>query len=187
MAADSKLWLKAYESYNKWAPNSKHNLKEPKAKRARRLSKEPMLIRQEYVQVIEQIAALTKRKSELRREMRKFGVEPIRLQYFDRPILLYALQLEDDCWYIGMSRNVDRRYKAHLKGKTLWTAAHKPVAVAEVRETGLSDDAAVARLEDDMTLEYALKYGSDKVRGGGYCQAKPQWPDVVTLNEVARS
>jgi predicted GIY-YIG superfamily endonuclease len=100
------------------------------------------------------------------------------------PVSLYALQLEDGCYYIGMTFDVIRRFKKHGTGKgAAWTRLHKPIQILEVRETKFYDQDEVAKLEDDMTLEYALKYGSDKVRGGGYCQAKPRWPPVVTENE----
>lgn len=103
-----------------------------------------------------------------------------------KPVQLYALRLEDDCWYIGMSYNPDRRYKLHSTGKgALWTIKHKPIEIHEVRATKEMVQDKAARLEDDMTIEYALKYGSDKVRGGGYCQTTttPAWPQIVIDNE----
>lgn len=96
------------------------------------------------------------------------------------PVKLYALQLEDQCWYVGMSFNPDKRFRKHLNGKgASWTKLHKPIKIVEIRITELFDQDDVVELENDMTLEYALKYGSEYVRGGGYCQAKPYWPDVV--------
>ena len=103
--------------------------------------------------------------------------EMLRRQENLQPVSLYALRLSDGCWYIGMSHNVEKRFKRHLKGKgAYWTKLHEPIEIAEVRETNLYNQDAAAKLEDDMTLEYALKYGTQYVRGGGYCQAKPHWP-----------
>lgn len=179
MAQDSNIWKQAYESYKIYNPTSKHNTKHQPAKRKPVLEKEPMQLLEEYRSILEQIKVLTKRRQTIRNQMRKHGQDPVnftRSTYFDRPILLYALELENNCYYIGMSRNVDRRFKAHQKGKTIWTKENSPIKILEVRETGLTSDSEAAQLEDEMTLEYAKQYGIDKVRGGGYCQRKPVWP-----------
>jgi DNA primase len=40
---------------------------------------------------------------------------------------VYVLRLEDDCFYIGFSRNLDRRIKEHFSGNgSVWTKKHKP-------------------------------------------------------------
>jgi predicted GIY-YIG superfamily endonuclease len=102
-----------------------------------------------------------------------------------QPVSLYALELEHACWYVGMSFNPEKRFSKHVKGKgAAWTRLHKPLRIVEVRLTEFFDQDDVARLEDDMTIEYALKYGKDSVRGGGFCQTRPYWPDVVLQNET---
>lgn len=101
------------------------------------------------------------------------------------PVSLYALELEDGHYYIGMTFDVGKRFRQHGGSKgAAWTKLHKPISIIETRVTEFYDQDEVAKLEDDMTLEYALKYGLDKVRGGGYCQAKPVWPDVILQNEM---
>lgn len=101
-----------------------------------------------------------------------------------RPYIIYALELEHDCYYIGITRNVHARYVKHCNGQgSLWTATHKPRRILEVRRTTVFLESEAAKLEDQLTLEYADKYGRDKVRGGGYCQAKPRWPEK-TLNKM---
>lgn len=179
MSKDSKLWQQAYESYKKHLPNSRYNSAVVTRKPKSSLSKEPMQLLEEYRSILDQIKQLTKRRQTIRKELRKHGTDPVkytRSDYFERPILLYVLELEHGCWYIGMSRNVDRRFKAHQKGKVFWTSEHKPKSIYQVIETGLSSDAEAAKLEDELTLEYARQYGVDQVRGGGYCQRKPIWP-----------
>lgn len=110
-----------------------------------------------------------------------------RLKYpTPREVMLYALRLEGNNYYVGMSYNVERRFASHVKGKgAAWTKRHRPLEIQETRPTGKFIQDEVAKLEDDMTLEYALKYGSDRVRGGGWCQAHPLWPDVVVENDLA--
>lgn len=103
-----------------------------------------------------------------------------------REVQLYALKLEDDCWYIGMSYDPVKRLLKHKKGKgAQWTRHHPPIEIHETRVTGKYIQDEAAKLEDDMTLEYAMKYGSMYVRGGGYVQAKPKWPEMVLDNERA--
>lgn len=102
-------------------------------------------------------------------------------------VKLYALRLEDDCWYVGMTHNVQNRFMKHHNGKgAIWTKQHIPIEVVEIRETSFYDQDSASKLEDDMTLEYAMKYGSKFVRGGGWCQSKPRWPDLITQNELNR-
>lgn len=131
-------------------------------------------------------AQLEELKAE-RREILKTLKERAKLARQGRltPVKLYALRLADGCWYVGMTFNPEKRYRQHLKGKgATWTKLHRPLELVEVRVTTFYDQDSAAKLEDDMTLEYALKYGSRYVRGGGWCQTKPRWPDVVVQNEL---
>lgn len=99
-------------------------------------------------------------------------------------VKLYALELSDGCWYIGISFNPSKRFVRHTNGKgASWTKLHRPIRIAEIRPTEFFDQDEVAALENDMTFEYALKYGSSYVRGGGFCQSKPRWPELITQNE----
>jgi predicted GIY-YIG superfamily endonuclease len=115
------------------------------------------------------------------KQIRKYG------SYKPNKVKLYALRLEGGCWYIGMTYNVQRRFAKHSSGKgAIWTRLHKPVEIVEVRETECIMQEDAAHLEDDMTIEYAMIYGSDSVRGGGYCQTKPRWPATVIENELVQ-
>ena len=69
----------------------------------------------------------------------------------------YALELEDGCWYIGKSANLENRLNSHHNGGgAAWTKLHKPIRTACARE---------GDCEKEM-YEYAVaKYGLDKVRG----------------------
>lgn len=101
------------------------------------------------------------------------------------PIKLYTLKLEDNCYYIGTTFNIEKRFKKHLKGNNaVWTRLHKPIEIVEIRVTKSFDQKEVIKLEDDMTIEYAMKYGKDFVRGGSYCTMNPYWPDIIIQNEL---
>jgi predicted GIY-YIG superfamily endonuclease len=145
---------------------------------------ETNVLLQEYKQICNEIQELTRRRQALRKLMQAHGTDPVnifRLPFYDKPIMLYALKLEGGYWYVGMTRNPEKRFKRHLskKGAAMWTKEHKPLEIYEVRETGLNNDSEVSKLEDEMTIEYAKKYGIDYVRGGGYCQRKPKWPEDI--------
>lgn len=79
-------------------------------------------------------------------------------------LLNYVLELEDDCWYIGYTTNLNVRIADHILGKaSKWTNLHKFKRIEKVvignRKT-----------EDILTKEYMDIYGKDKVRGGSWCR-----------------
>lgn len=132
-----------------------------------------------------QIKDMKNRQREIVRDIKE--IDKRTREHKLQPVSLYALELENGYYYIGMSFNVDRRFRQHTKGKgAAWTKLHKPVQILETRLTTFYDQDEVAKLEDDMTLEYALKFGSNYVRGGGYCQTKPYWPEIIKQNELIR-
>lgn len=90
---------------------------------------------------------------------------------------IYVLKLQGGYIYVGITKNVDQRFKRHIKGKgSNWTKLHPPIDLIETRPTPHLIDSHAAQMENEVTLEYAKKYGTDLVRGGGYCQTKPVWP-----------
>lgn len=137
-------------------------------------------LQRELADVQKEVAGLLKRKHLILRTLRKHKVKPMRSEFFDRPISLYVLRLEHECWYIGMSRNVEARYKKHCNGKgAMWTKLHKPIELFSVVEANTNDDSEAGLMEDQLTLEFAKDYGTPYVRGGGYCQTNPRWPEEV--------
>lgn len=180
---DSKLWEAAYKAHKVPSHSSQSRGAYQPIKQ-----KESMTVQHELVDVKKQIKILLQRKKHLERTLRQTGQKQIRAEYFDKPISLYALRLEDGCYYVGMSRNPENRFKKHLKGKGAnWTKLHPPIEMIEIRKLDITEDSAGALREDGMTIEYAMKYGSDVVRGGGYCQQKPRWPQEVMQNEMGAS
>ena len=96
------------------------------------------------------------------------------------PYKLYILELTDGKYYVGITRDMDKRYKQHLKGKgSNWTRLHKPVRIKQVIETTTKVESEAALMEDKLTIETAIQYGLNNVRGGGYCQTRPTWPPHV--------
>lgn len=96
------------------------------------------------------------------------------------PYKLYILQLEQGKYYVGITKNVDKRFKRHEIGKGAnWTRLYKPVAVIQTIETTVFTESEAAKLEDELTFDIAKQYGIANVRGGGYCQTSPKWPQFM--------
>ena len=82
---------------------------------------------------------------------------------------LYVLQCENETWYIGKTSLVPctKRILEHFEQSqraAAWTKINKPIDVAEIRNEVSNMD------ENNLTKEYMIKYGIDKVRGGMYSQ-----------------
>lgn len=179
MAKDSKLWEQAYASYKVSVPDYKKT--KHYSKTVSNLQAEPVRLMHDIADITKQIRELIAKKKTLQKQLKSMGdYRPIKSEYFDKPIYLYVLLLETDKWYIGQTRNVDKRFNRHSKGKgAIWTKKYKPIEIVMTRNTNLTSEGEVALLEDELTIEYAKKYGIENVRGGGYCQAKPRWPKEV--------
>ena len=81
---------------------------------------------------------------------------------------LYTLRLDGGCWYVGVTRNPERRMRAHQNGTgAAWTRAHAPIEpnFASIRELDCEEPRAKL-LEDAETKALMLLHGVDCVRGG---------------------
>lgn len=110
---------------------------------------------------------------------------------------LYVLKLEDDKWYVGISTDVDKRYKQHLVGfaSPKWTKDHKPLEVFDRHNLGTTSKERAELYEKRVTRKYIKKYGLDNVRGSdlskaedyvqrfGYFHTRDSWQavSVITL------
>ena len=76
--------------------------------------------------------------------------------------------------------DLNRRYAQHLSGDgAKWTRLHKPVRIYDI----YSEDAGLA-LENEITLKYIARYGSDHVKGGSYCGNAPSKKPRQSLKEI---
>jgi len=84
--------------------------------------------------------------------------------------IVYVLELEDNCWYVGITHNLNLRFAQHMAGDgARWTKEHKPIRIFDV----YSEDASL-QLENEVTLAFIKEYGGDKVRGGSWCYKTPK-------------
>ena len=80
---------------------------------------------------------------------------------------LYVLELENGCFYVGLALDVEKRFKEHALGLGAnFTRLNKPIRVIEKHSCDTADKHIACESENKKTLEYALKYGGDKVKGG---------------------
>lgn len=79
---------------------------------------------------------------------------------------IYVLMLEDGCYYVGKTNNLERRFKEHYEGLNngaVWTKKHKPIEIIFPCDMLNPED------ENNFTFMYMKKFGIDKVRGGDFC------------------
>ena len=74
---------------------------------------------------------------------------------------IYILKLENNKYYIGSSRNVDKKYQKHVNGTICsWTKKYKPLFIEKIIPSAHPYD------EDKYTIKYMNMHGIDNVRGG---------------------
>lgn len=81
-----------------------------------------------------------------------------------REKVVYVLLLEQNKYYIGITNNFCNRLQQHCDGKgATWTNKYKVVDVIKVNPESEGN-------EDQIVIQSMIKYGTDNVRGGKYCQ-----------------
>lgn len=76
---------------------------------------------------------------------------------------IYTLLLEGENYYVGITKNVIRRFEEHLGGNgASWTKIHKPIEILAVEEAKTPFD------EDRVVKTLMHEHGIEKVRGGSY-------------------
>lgn len=77
---------------------------------------------------------------------------------------IYILELKDNKYYVGKTKNPDFRLKDHYTGKgSTWTNKYLPLKVVELLKGDDYD-------ELKYTIKYMQKYGINNVRGANFCR-----------------
>lgn len=91
-------------------------------------------------------------------------------------MIVYKLKLQNNKYYVGITKNINRRYKQHLKGKGAdWTKINKPIEIMDIIKNG------DRYIEETETLKLMEKYGIENVRGGSYCRIKLPRSDIEKI------
>lgn len=92
-------------------------------------------------------------------------------------IYIYILELENNKWYVGKTKNPNFRIEQHFEsGGSEWTKIFKPIKIHELISNCDDFD------EIKYTLKYMSMYGIDNVRGGPFCQI--ELPKYITINQM---
>ena len=86
--------------------------------------------------------------------------------FFFAYMFLYTLRLEDGCWYVGTTLNLQARLQEHRRGQgSEWTREHAPIGFStKYPPFRLEESDAFCRLEEDKRVKQRmLEYGIDKV------------------------
>ena len=76
---------------------------------------------------------------------------------------IYILKLEENRYYVGKSKDIDKRYIQHiLDDGSSWTQKFKPIEIIKVINNCDSFE------EDKQVKQLMSIYGIDNVRGGSY-------------------
>ena len=87
---------------------------------------------------------------------------------------IYIIKLEKEKYYIGKTKNIDKRWNEHITGNgSGWTNKYKPVSFVKTIKSASHFD------EDKYVKEYMAKYGIENVRGGTYSNV------VLDVNSIA--
>lgn len=93
-------------------------------------------------------------------------------------IYLYVLELNDGCYYVGLTSDVAKRLQQHRDGGVHgaeWTRLHKPRRVIHAINTGTKNSREAEDLENEVTILMMIRYGIDHVRGGHFSYPDRQW------------
>ena len=94
---------------------------------------------------------------------------------------IYILKLRGGKYYIGKTRNIEKRWDEHITGRgSGWTKKHKPISlITTIKSTSHFD-------EDKYVKEYMAKYGIENVRGGTYSKIDLDATSIALLEKEIR-
>lgn len=82
---------------------------------------------------------------------------------------LYVLKCEEDSFYIGVTTNVNRRFRQHESGKGAnFTRRRKPLSIHKVARLGVMTLREAEKYEDACVIQYIRSLGADRCKGGRF-------------------
>ncbi len=83
---------------------------------------------------------------------------------------VYVLRLNQNKYYVGISRDVKKRFEQHKCGEGAeFTKLYKPIQIIHSENTGLIYKKDAEHIENIVTIQWMLRNGVENVRGGDYC------------------
>ncbi len=100
-------------------------------------------------------------------DFEEYNYEP-KSQEKDKKSLVYVVRLENGKWWVGKTKNIEKRINKIKKGRgPPWTVINPLIELEELREN--------VNLKE-VTLEYMRKYGWENVRGYAWSQWNMERP-----------
>ena len=94
---------------------------------------------------------------------------------------IYILALEGCRFYVGKTKDVERRFLEHQAGHgSAWTRKYKPYEIRKIIPNASPFD------EDRYVKEYMASYGINSVRGGSYSQIELDEDTIEFLEKEIR-
>lgn len=108
----------------------------------------------------------------------------------DELYYIYVLRVEGNAWYVGSTKNFERRMRSHFGlGGSVATKQRKAVFIEEVlelRDYQIRTDCAHERAEVLVAQRYAKLYGMDRVRGAKHGKGWNDEPSPGNLRDINR-
>jgi len=96
-------------------------------------------------------------------------------------VFIYALELDQNKYYIGKTCNPSFRMEQHFGSRgSVWTSLYAPLRMIELIPDCDDFD------EDKHTIKYMKKHGVDNVRGGSFCQVVLSDENTNTINQMIK-
>lgn len=88
--------------------------------------------------------------------------------------ILYALKLEKDKWYVGVtSKDLDITFKEHQSANAgEWTQRYEPIKISYEKDLGKLDDAEAQKIREGAVKKYRDHYGDTNVGTDEIAKAK---------------
>ncbi len=91
---------------------------------------------------------------------------------------IYILKLTDNKYYVGKTKDVNKRFQEHLSGSgSNWTQLYKPLEILKIIRN-------ISPFEEDKQVKELMSiYGIDNVRGGSYSKIQLSQEEKQTLQK----
>lgn len=107
-------------------------------------------------------------------------VKVMNLQVDNVQRYVYVLELEEENYYVGETRNLKNRIKKHGTNRgAKWARIYKPISKIDEIDMGICTKKEVLKKENELTISMMEKYGWEKVRGGDFCS-----PNELTIYKL---
>lgn len=92
-------------------------------------------------------------------------------QYF-----VYVLECENDCFYIGITLDINKRFKKHIGGYAAeFTKDNKPIKIIETMPTHTIERGLACVFENYKVCEYKRLHPNKKIGGGSIKMSRDKY------------